>query len=85
MLTRQTEAAECGLACLAMVVNHHGYETDLASLRRRFARARFDADRHEFPAPAGGLNPITRRFPRRAVRGLIERREREATCKRNWP
>ncbi len=35
MLIRQTEAAECGLACLAMVANHHGYETDLASLRRR--------------------------------------------------
>jgi len=32
----QTEAAECGLACLAMVAAYHGYDTDLASLRRRF-------------------------------------------------
>ncbi|MFA0813690.1 peptidase domain-containing ABC transporter [Microbulbifer epialgicus] len=32
----QTEAAECGLVCLAMLVGFHGYETDLASLRRRF-------------------------------------------------
>lgn len=32
----QTEATECGLACLAMVASYHGYETDLASLRRRF-------------------------------------------------
>ena len=32
----QTEATECGLACLAMVAGYHGYETDLASLRRRF-------------------------------------------------
>jgi len=32
----QTEAAECGLACLAMIASYHGYETDLASLRRRF-------------------------------------------------
>jgi ATP-binding cassette subfamily B protein RaxB len=32
----QTEAAECGLACLAMVLGHHGYRTDLADLRRRF-------------------------------------------------
>src|SRR5690606_10777317 len=32
----QTEAAECGLACLAMIVSFHGYETDLAHLRRRF-------------------------------------------------
>ena len=30
----QTEAAECGLACLAMVLNRHGVVTDLAALRR---------------------------------------------------
>ena len=33
----QTEAAECGLACLAMVAAHHGKRTDLPTLRRRFA------------------------------------------------
>jgi ATP-binding cassette, subfamily B, bacterial CvaB/MchF/RaxB len=33
----QTEAAECGLACLAMVANYHGYQVDLATLRQRFA------------------------------------------------
>lgn len=33
----QTEAAECGLACLAMIASYHGYESDLASLRRRFS------------------------------------------------
>ena len=33
----QTEAAECGLACLAMVLNHHGVSTDLAALRTRHA------------------------------------------------
>lgn len=32
----QSEAAECGLACLAMVAGYHGYNTDLLSLRRRF-------------------------------------------------
>jgi ATP-binding cassette subfamily B protein RaxB len=31
----QSEAAECGLACLAMVAAHHGFDTDLVSLRRR--------------------------------------------------
>ena len=30
----QTEAAECGLACLAMVASYHGRQTDLTSLRR---------------------------------------------------
>jgi ATP-binding cassette subfamily B protein RaxB len=29
----QTEAAEYGLACLAMVASFHGYRVDLASLR----------------------------------------------------
>src|SRR4051812_43054426 len=33
----QTEAAECGLACLAMVSCYHGHRTDLPTLRRRFA------------------------------------------------
>ena len=32
----QTEAAECGLASLAMVANHHGHRFTLAALRRRF-------------------------------------------------
>ena len=35
-LILQTEAAECGLACLCMVAGYHGYRTDLALLRRRF-------------------------------------------------
>ncbi len=33
----QTEAAECGLASLAMVAAFHGYRTDLASLRAKYA------------------------------------------------
>ncbi len=32
----QSEAAECGLACIAMVSGYHGYKADLASLRRKF-------------------------------------------------
>ncbi len=33
----QTEEAECGLACLAMVATHHGLKTDLPTLRKRFS------------------------------------------------
>lgn len=36
-LILQTEAAECGLACLAMVAGAHGLATDLPALRRRFS------------------------------------------------
>ena len=34
---RQSESAECGLVCLAMVAAYYGYETDLPALRRRFS------------------------------------------------
>ena len=33
----QTEATECGLACLAMIAGYHGMQTDLLSLRQRFS------------------------------------------------
>jgi ATP-binding cassette subfamily B protein RaxB len=32
----QSEANECGLACVAMIASAHGLHTDLAELRRRF-------------------------------------------------
>lgn len=34
---RQAEAAECGLASVAMVAAFHGHEVDIATMRRRFA------------------------------------------------
>src|SRR5215204_2267284 len=33
---QQAEAAECGLACLAMVASYHGHRVDLNTLRRRY-------------------------------------------------
>lgn len=33
----QTESSECGLACLAMIANHFGYQVDLTDLRRKFS------------------------------------------------
>lgn len=32
----QAEAAECGMACIAMVAGYHGYQTSLTELRRKF-------------------------------------------------
>src|SRR5215208_3023991 len=34
-IIQQTEAAECGLACLAMIASFHGHRIDLNTLRRR--------------------------------------------------
>ncbi|TEN94438.1 peptidase domain-containing ABC transporter [Pseudomonas aeruginosa] len=36
-LVLQTEATECGLACLAMIAGYHGHHTGLMGLRRRFS------------------------------------------------
>jgi len=33
----QTEAAECGLACLSMILAYHGHHADLMHLRRRYS------------------------------------------------
>jgi len=33
---QQTEVAECGLACLAMVASYHGLQVDMSTLRRTF-------------------------------------------------
>ncbi|OEY70872.1 ABC transporter ATP-binding protein [Rheinheimera salexigens] len=33
----QSEAAECGLACIAMLANHHGHQLDLTTLRNRYS------------------------------------------------
>ncbi len=41
---QQSEAAECGLACLAMIANWWGHDVDLVHLRRRF------------PATSRGMN-----------------------------
>lgn len=35
-LVRQTEAAECGIACLAMIAGYHGHRIDLSALRRKY-------------------------------------------------
>ena len=36
-MIRQTEAAECALACLAMVAGFHGHAVELTALRQRFS------------------------------------------------
>lgn len=35
-LLLQSEASECGLACMAMIASYHGYLTDIAELRKQF-------------------------------------------------
>ncbi|MEC5497927.1 peptidase domain-containing ABC transporter [Acinetobacter baumannii] len=56
----QTEASECGLACLAMIANFHGYKTDLATLRRRFSVSLKGTNLSTLVKIANKLNLITR-------------------------
>lgn len=51
----QTEAAECGLACLAMVAAHHGLRSDLATLRARFSLSLKGATLADLVRIAGAL------------------------------
>lgn len=36
-MVHQTEAAECGLACISMIAGFHGYEASLNELRQKFS------------------------------------------------
>lgn len=59
-LVLQTEAAECGLACLAMVAAYYGYDTDLAALRRRFIISSHGTTLKTLMDMAGRLNLVGR-------------------------
>lgn len=56
----QAEAAECGLACLAMIARHHGHDVDLPGLRRRFSMSLKGANLARVMAVATDLGFTTR-------------------------
>ncbi|CAN5919089.1 peptidase domain-containing ABC transporter [soil metagenome] len=63
----QTEAAECGLACLAMVGAHHGLLSDLPTLRQRFSLSLKGVTMADMVRMAGQLQ-----FTSRALRAEME-------------
>ena len=63
----QTEAAECGLACLAMVASAFGHRTDLPTLRRRFSLSTKGVTLGDLVRMADGL-----RLNSRALRAELE-------------
>jgi ATP-binding cassette, subfamily B, bacterial CvaB/MchF/RaxB len=54
-LILQTEAAECGHACIAMVAGHHGHRIDLATLRARHSVSLKGATLADLMQVAGSL------------------------------
>lgn len=56
----QAEAAECGLACLAMVLAHFGHKASLSELRRRFSTSLKGATLQSVMNMADGLGLAAR-------------------------
>jgi ATP-binding cassette subfamily B protein RaxB len=76
----QTEAAECGLACLAMIVRYYGHDVNLASLRRRFSTSLRGATLAHMMDMAASLN-----LRARALRAELRALSRvKAPCILHW-
>jgi ATP-binding cassette, subfamily B, bacterial CvaB/MchF/RaxB len=56
----QTEAAECGLACLAMIAGHYGHRMDVQVLRQRYSLSLKGMTLSELVRLATGLHLSTR-------------------------
>jgi len=79
-LILQTEAAECGLACLAMVAAHHGLRSDLPTLRQRFSLSLKGATMADLVRMAGALQLTAR--PLRAELGHLS--QLQLPCVLHW-
>jgi ATP-binding cassette subfamily B protein RaxB len=79
-MTMQTEAAECGLACLVMLARYHGHDMDLPSLRRRFSSSLKGANLARIIEIAGQLGFQTR--PLRLE--LEELKQLKVPCLLHW-
>lgn len=56
----QTESAECGLACLAMIIGYYGYESDLLTLRKKFPISQKGVTLNALIKISNNLNLISR-------------------------
>src|SRR5215472_10144108 len=76
----QTEASECGLACLAMVAQYYGYPLDLPSMRRRYSTSMKGATLKDVMGIADNIGFATRPL-RLGVDELVQLR---APCIIHW-
>ncbi|MDO6713179.1 peptidase domain-containing ABC transporter [Aliiglaciecola sp. 2_MG-2023] len=76
----QTEASECGLACLAMISGFYGYEIDLTSIRSRFSISAHGATLKQIMQIAGQME-----LSSRALRLEMEQlTELQTPCILHW-
>jgi ATP-binding cassette subfamily B protein RaxB len=59
-LILQTEVAECGLACLAMIAGRYGHRIDLPALRLRFSVSLRGTTLHDLVRVASAMGLVTR-------------------------
>ena len=59
-LILQTEAAECGLACLAMIAGRYGHRIDLPALRQRYNVSLRGTTLHDLVRIASGIQLASR-------------------------
>jgi len=59
-LILQTETAECGLACLAMIAGRYGHRVDLPALRQRYNLSLRGTTLHDLIRIASGMRLATR-------------------------
>jgi ATP-binding cassette, subfamily B, bacterial CvaB/MchF/RaxB len=59
-LILQTETAECGLACLAMIAGRYGHRVDLPALRRRYSLSLRGTTLHDLVRMASKMRLATR-------------------------
>jgi ATP-binding cassette subfamily B protein RaxB len=59
-LILQTETAECGLACLAMIAGRYGHRVDLPALRQRYNLSLRGTTLHDLVRIASGMRLATR-------------------------
>ncbi|ATQ74593.1 hypothetical protein CR152_08725 [Massilia violaceinigra] len=76
----QNESSECGLACLAIVASHFGFNSDLSELRRQFAISLKGATLNQLMRHAAAMNLAAR--PLRLE--LDELQELQVPCILHW-
>ena len=59
-LILQTETAECGLACLAMIAGRYGHRVDLPALRQRYNLSLRGTTLHDLVRIASSMRLATR-------------------------
>ena len=80
-MIRQSEVAECGLACVAMVASYYGHNINLTMLRRKYSTSIKGTNLNTLAEIAGKLNLSSRALK---VNEISQLRNLRAPCVLHW-